>query len=59
MDSNGHHAKRPKIIRDIAAEPVFLQPFTGDLLEWLKRHAWKVCIPLKGIKGSNPLVSAF
>ena len=22
---------------------VFLSPF-GDLLEWLKRHAWKVCI---------------
>ena len=26
--------------------------------EWLKEHAWKVCIPLKGIEGSNPSVSA-
>jgi hypothetical protein len=24
----------------------------------LKEHAWKVCIPLKGIEGSNPSVSA-
>lgn len=30
----------------------------GDLSEWLKEHAWKVCIPLKGIEGSNPSVSA-
>ena len=26
--------------------------------EWLKEHAWKVCIPLKGIEGSNPSLSA-
>ena len=32
--------------------------FSGDLSEWLKEHAWKVCIPLKGIEGSNPSVSA-
>jgi hypothetical protein len=24
----------------------------------LKRHAWKACIPLKGIGGSNPPLSA-
>ena len=35
----------------------FRRPF-GDLSEWLKEHAWKVCIPLKGIEGSNPSVSA-
>ena len=28
------------------------------MLEWLKRHAWKACIPLKGIRGSNPRLSA-
>ena len=28
------------------------------MLEWLKRHAWKACIPLKGIGGSNPPLSA-
>jgi hypothetical protein len=39
---------------------VFLQPLKiGDLSEWLKEHAWKVCIPQKGIEGSNPSVSAF
>ena len=32
-----------------------LQPFLkeasiGEMLEWLKRHAWKACIPLKGIR---------
>ena len=26
--------------------------------EWSKEHAWKVCIPLKGIQGSNPCLSA-
>ena len=34
-----------------------LQPI-GEMLEWLKRHAWKACIPLKGIGGSNPPLSA-
>ncbi len=37
---------------------IFATLFYGDLLEWLKRHAWKVCILLKGIEGSNPSVSA-
>ncbi len=26
--------------------------------EWSKEHAWKVCIPQKGIEGSNPSLSA-
>ena len=30
----------------------------GKVLEWLKRHVWKACIPLKGIGGSNPPLSA-
>jgi hypothetical protein len=38
---------------------VFLPSLNGDLSEWLKEHAWKVCIPQKGIEGSNPSVSAF
>ena len=29
------------------------------MLEWLKRHAWKACIPLKGITSSNLVLSAF
>ena len=28
------------------------------MLEWLKRHAWKACIRLKRIGGSNPPLSA-
>ncbi len=36
-----------------------LQFRKGEVLEWLKRHAWKACIPLKGIVGSNPILSAF
>ena len=27
-------------------------------LSWSKAHDWKSCIPLKGIKGSNPFLSA-
>ena len=30
----------------------------GEMLEWVKRHAWKACIPQKGIRGSNPRLSA-
>jgi hypothetical protein len=30
----------------------------GEMTEWLKVHAWKVCIPQKGIEGSNPSLSA-
>ena len=26
-------------------------PRKGEVLEWLKRHAWKACIPQKGIRG--------
>ena len=40
-----------------------LQPFLkeasiGEMLEWLKRHAWKACIRQKCIAGSNPALSA-
>ena len=28
------------------------------MLEWLKRHAWKACILLKGITSSNLVLSA-
>ena len=31
---------------------------SGEMAEWLKAHAWKVCIPQKGIVGSNPTLSA-
>ena len=31
---------------------------TGEVAEWWKAHAWKVCIPQKGIAGSNPALSA-
>ncbi len=30
----------------------------GKMLEWLKRHAWKACIPQKGIPSSNLGLSA-
>ena len=30
----------------------------GEMLEWLKRHAWKACVPQKGIRSSNLLLSA-
>ncbi len=31
---------------------------TGEVLEWLKRHAWKACKRLKRFGGSNPPLSA-
>ena len=30
----------------------------GEVSEWLKEHAWKVCIRRKRIEGSNPSLSA-
>ena len=35
-----------------------LRKDSGEMLEWLKRHAWKACILPKGIRGSNPRLSA-
>ena len=31
---------------------------SGEMLEWLKRHAWKACIRQNRISGSNPDLSA-
>lgn len=31
---------------------------SGEMSEWFKEHAWKVCILQKGIAGSNPALSA-
>ena len=36
----------------------FCAPKRGEMLEWLKRHAWKACIRQKCIGGSNPRLSA-
>ncbi len=30
----------------------------GEMSEWFKEHAWKVCIRQKCIRGSNPRLSA-
>ena len=30
----------------------------GEVSEWLKEHAWKACIRLSRIEGSNPSLSA-
>jgi hypothetical protein len=32
--------------------------FIGEVSEWSKEHAWKVCIRQKCIEGSNPSLSA-
>lgn len=37
---------------------VFLPAQAGEVSEWSKEHAWKVCILQKGIEGSNPSFSA-
>ena len=38
--------------------PISEQMLIGEMLEWLKRHAWKACIRQKRIGGSNPPYSA-
>ena len=36
----------------------FADQKNGELSEWSKEHAWKVCIPQKGIESSNLSLSA-
>ena len=38
--------------------PISEKASIGEMLEWLKRHAWKACIRQKRIRGSNPRLSA-
>ena len=38
--------------------PISKKAYIGEMLEWLKRHAWKACIRQKCIAGSNPALSA-
>lgn len=45
----------------VICAPVLKMAFAsnyGEMAEWSKAHAWKVCIPHKGIVGSNPTLSA-
>ncbi len=45
-----------KIVRDLR---LFEEKISiGEMLERLKRHAWKACKLLKGFAGSNPALSA-
>jgi hypothetical protein len=36
----------------------FVVQVFGEVSEWLKEHAWKVCVSQKGTAGSNPALSA-
>ena len=44
--------KKDTFVAENAGNPL------GEMLEWLKRHAWKACIRQKCIRGSNPCLSA-
>ena len=44
--------KKDTFVAENAGNPL------GEMLEWLKRHAWKACIRQKCIAGSNPAFSA-
>ena len=35
------------------------RPMSGEVAEWLMAHAWKACIRLERIEGSNPSLSVF
>ena len=38
--------------------PISKKAYIGEMLEWLKRHAWKACKRQKCFAGSNPALSA-
>ena len=44
--------KKDTFVAENAGNPL------GEMLEWLKRLAWKACIRQKCIRGSNPRLSA-
>lgn len=48
---NGRHLQNREILRTFGG--VF-----GEMQEWLNWPAWKASKPLKGFRGSNPLLSA-
>lgn len=37
--------------------PISEKASIGEMLEWLKRHAWKACKRQKCFAGSNPALS--
>ena len=37
---------------------MFFRKKQGEVLEWLKRHAWKACNRQNRFAGSNPVLSA-
>lgn len=41
-----------------ASSSLVLGTFKGELAEWSKAHAWKVCKPQKGFESSNLSLSA-
>ena len=44
---------------DSEVKVLFLHPLRkGEVLEWLKRHAWKACSRQNWLAGSNPVLSA-
>ena len=42
--------------RDVACDAIVAKKF-GEVSEWSKEHAWKVC-KSKGFEGSNPSLTA-
>ena len=59
MAISPHFCKNTPIIFAVSNNNcTFAVPIFGEMLEWLKRHAWKACVPQKGIASSNLALSA-
>ena len=54
----GKIAKRRILSKFAGAHEALDSRNKGEVAEWSKAHAWKVCILQKGIAGSNPALSA-
>ena len=52
---NNEHAPVRPVDFPVLKQGIFSE--TGEVSEWLKEHAWKVCIRQR-IEGSNPSLSA-
>ena len=50
--------KKCVLLATISDRVLWGRESTGEMSEWFKEHAWKVCVLQKGTAGSNPALSA-
>ncbi len=58
FETNLSNTKKENTWQGIAYEKIHIFAPFGEMAEWSKAHAWKVCNRQKRFMGSNPILSA-